>query len=96
MHKAVGCSTIALICIKFAFLNPIKLTKLDKDCTAIIRTIADKEYYNQLIQLGFIEGSKIRMIHKSLAEQTLCVEVNQTQFALSRNVAESIDIDILE
>ena len=65
--------------------------ELNKDYFVVnICTELNEATTKRLLELGFVEGAKIRVIQKSVLKEVLLVEINNCTFAIRENIAKFV------
>ena len=73
-----------------------KLIELDENESGIIHSFDEKSlssvYINDLLDYGFLPGSQIRLIYKSISQNKILVTVGSSEIALRIKDANFIDV----
>ncbi len=77
-------------------MNNIKAHHLKKLQAGIITAIEAGELQLKLIEMGFMDGQLIKLLHKSIGGKTLCFEVGNAYIGLRKKEAALISVLIQE
>ena len=66
--------------------------KLNVNCLIKSINVKDERTKIRLMELGVIDGAKIKLIKKSVLKKTFLVEFNSTCFTLKENLAKEIEV----
>lgn len=67
--------------------------KLNTDCIIVDIDIADEKMKIRLMELGLVEGTKIKVTRKSAGKKTLLVVFYSSCFTLKDNIAKAIKVN---
>ena len=68
------------------------LVKLNTMCLIKSVNVEDETTKIRLMELGIIDGARIKVTNKSLLKKTFLVEFNSTCFTLKENIAKQIEV----
>ena len=68
------------------------LVKLNTMCLIKSVNVEDETTKIRLMELGIIDGARIKVTKKSLLKKTFLVEFNSTCFTLKENIAKQIEV----
>jgi len=80
---------------KFSIYLYMKLSDCPKnqELKVILVNILDEKFKLRLYEIGFYQGSKIKVLKTSALKQTLLVKVLDSCFALKLDIAQNIEVD---